>query len=247
MSRLSRESIAQAATAIADTDGVDAVSMRRVAAYLGVGTMSLYHHVRDKRGLITAMSDAIMDEQIIPADEVPDGWRAGLAEIGRRAYELFSSHPWILAGWHEADRGEPGISMVHHIEQTLAIVAELDFLTVSERFDLTGLIDEYVVGHAMHTSSVVSAEPGWMSYIEAMAKSGDFPNLAAAFTEAPPETPPEHDFEQGLQIVLDGIERFVEVRRPSARSRPRAGGRAAPSPPQATGPTGRGRAGRRRS
>lgn len=206
MSRLSRESIAAAAIAIADEDDLDAVSMRRVAQRMGVGTMSLYHHVRDKQELFSAMGDAIMREQLIPEDEMPVGWREGLAEIARRAHRLFLDHPWVLASWHDANRSEPGPSFIAHVEQTLTIVAELDFLPVSERLLYSGLVDEYAIGAVMHNA--LGDDHDWQAYLEAMAATGDHPHLAAAFADF--GAPPEDEFERGLQIVLDGIAVAIE-------------------------------------
>lgn len=214
MSRLSRESIAAAAIAIADEDGVDAVSMRRVAQHLDVGTMSLYHYVRDKQELFTVMADAIMTSQLIPDGEVPEGWRAGLEAIGHRAHALFNAHPWILASWHDADRAEPGPSFALHVEQTLATVAELDFLTVGERLELTGLIDEYVTGHVMHNLEPAESQQRWIESLARYAAEGDYPNLSAAFAQEPLEHR-AGEFERGLQIVLDGIEAAIERRRPA--------------------------------
>src|SRR4030095_7141009 len=73
-----RERIAAVALQIADAEGVDAVTMRRVAAELGAGTMTLYHYVRNKRELTALMDDAIMGELLVPEDELAEGWREGL-------------------------------------------------------------------------------------------------------------------------------------------------------------------------
>ncbi len=214
MARLSRESIAQAAIAIADEDGVDAVSMRRVALRLEVGTMSLYHYVRDKQALYTAMGDAIMAEQLIPEDEVPEGWREGLAEIARRAHQLFRAHPWVLASWHAGDRAAPGESFIKHIEQTLAIVSDLDFLPLEERMVYAGLVDAYAVGFVMHNA--LDEDEGFITHIAAMAATGEYPRAAAAFAEF--DDPPKDEFERGLTVILDGIEVAIErSRRASAR------------------------------
>ena len=69
----------QAAIAVADAEGIDAVSMRRVAAELGLGTMTLYHYVRGKDELLDLMSDAILGGQLVDEAELPTGWRAGAA------------------------------------------------------------------------------------------------------------------------------------------------------------------------
>src|SRR5215813_14334865 len=82
--KFTREQIASTALAIADAEGFAAVSMRRIAGELGSGTMTLYYYVRTKDELIALMDDAIMGELIIPEDELPEGWREGLAELARR-------------------------------------------------------------------------------------------------------------------------------------------------------------------
>src|ERR1700749_1700255 len=74
---LSRERIAATALQIADAEGFEAVSMRRIASELGAGTMTLYHYVKTKDELIALVGDTIMGELVIGADELPDGWRAG--------------------------------------------------------------------------------------------------------------------------------------------------------------------------
>src|SRR6185436_15098966 len=83
--RYTREQIARTALAIADAEGFEAVSMRRVASELGAGTMTLYHYVRNKDELIELMDDAMMSELIVPDDEMPSDWREALTAIARRS------------------------------------------------------------------------------------------------------------------------------------------------------------------
>ena len=78
--RHTREQIAAAALAIADREGFEAVSMRRVAAEVGAGTMTLYHYVRTKDDLIDLMDDAIMGEVLIPDGELPATWREAMRD-----------------------------------------------------------------------------------------------------------------------------------------------------------------------
>ncbi len=81
--RFSREQIAAAALAIADTEGFEAVSIRRVAAELGAGTMSLYRYISAKSNLVALMDDAIMGESLIPGGQLPADWREALSPIAR--------------------------------------------------------------------------------------------------------------------------------------------------------------------
>jgi len=89
--RLSRETIAAAALAIADREGFDAVSMRRVAQELTVGTMSLYYYVKTKDELVAAMDDALMAEALLPT--LPKDWRRAITEIAKRTHAALSRHP----------------------------------------------------------------------------------------------------------------------------------------------------------
>src|SRR5271163_5006286 len=92
--RLSRQKIATVALAIADKEGFHAVSMRRVAQELRVGTMSLYYYVKTKDELIAAMDDALMGEALLPS--LPKDWRRAMMAIAKRTHAMFLRHPWAL-------------------------------------------------------------------------------------------------------------------------------------------------------
>src|SRR5439155_23227897 len=92
---LSVDLIVRAAIDIADASGLGALSMRRVAERLGVGTMSLYTYVPGKAELLDVMLDAVYGEPDRP-DAVPGGWRARLERIARENLALYQRHPWLL-------------------------------------------------------------------------------------------------------------------------------------------------------
>src|ERR1700759_1514511 len=94
--RFTREQIGRAALAIADAEGFEATSMRRVAAELDAGTMTLYHYVRDKQDLVALMDDALMAELLLPAAELPSHWYDALGAIARRTRSALVAHPWAL-------------------------------------------------------------------------------------------------------------------------------------------------------
>ncbi|MEU7019252.1 GntR family transcriptional regulator [Streptomyces sp. NPDC046203] len=91
---LTLERIVATAVAVADTEGLAALSMRRVAADLGVATMSLYRHVADKDALLTQMMDTAFAEHPLPGTP-PPGWRAPLELSSRLLWEHFRRHPWL--------------------------------------------------------------------------------------------------------------------------------------------------------
>src|ERR1700724_3583662 len=93
-SRLTRQKIAAVALGIADREGFEAVSMRRVARELKAGTMSLYYYVKTKDDLIAVMDDALMGEALLPS--LPRDWRRAMMEIAKRTHAVFIRHPWAL-------------------------------------------------------------------------------------------------------------------------------------------------------
>src|ERR1700722_13897013 len=112
--QLSREKIAAAALRIADAEGFQAVSMRRVALELKVGTMSLYYYVKTKDDLMAVMDDALMGEALLPS--LPKGWKRAMLAIAKRTHSVFIRHPWALASMLEAP---PGLNAMRHFEQCL--------------------------------------------------------------------------------------------------------------------------------
>jgi AcrR family transcriptional regulator len=98
-SGLTLKAIVAAAIDIADTNGVDALSMRKVAERLGVGTMSLYTHVPGKADLIDLMFDTVYGElyaSVESPSQQPGGWRGALHFIAQQNWDLYHRHPWML-------------------------------------------------------------------------------------------------------------------------------------------------------
>src|SRR5215472_16426953 len=98
--QLNKTAIAAAALAIADAEGFPAMSMRRVAQELGVGTMSLDYYAKSKAELISAMDDALMAEVLVPT--LPEDWREALTAIASRTRDVFLRHPWALSSMQSA-------------------------------------------------------------------------------------------------------------------------------------------------
>jgi AcrR family transcriptional regulator len=217
--RFTRDEIAQAALRIADSEGIDAVSMRRVANELGAGTMTLYHYVRTKDELLALMDNAIMGELLIPDDEMPSGWREALTEIARRSRATFNRHPWLMEG--RLAEAQIGPNAIRHIEQSIAAVA--DFGDVATKMEIVHLIDAYVFGDAMHRRAPGPSEPAeqeeWraqaFAYIDDEVATGEYPHLsellppggmAELWASVEHAASDEQRFERGLKRVLDGIE-----------------------------------------
>jgi AcrR family transcriptional regulator len=208
---LTREEIVQAALAVADDEGYEAVSMRNVAARLGVGTMTLYSYVTSKDDLLDLMFDEIMRELLLP-EPLPEHWRDALAAIERRTREVWLRHPWIASSI--GDRSAFGPNSMRHVEQSLAAVSGLG-VDGPEAFVVLAAVDDYTLGHTMRQVGQQAAldrdgidadewrqamEPYWRE----MIATGEFPRLAElADTEW--ELMNDERFELGLQWILDGI------------------------------------------
>jgi len=221
--RYSRDQITGAAVGIADHEGFDAVTMKRVAAEVGAAAMSLYYYVRSKADVVALMQDAILGEVLIPADEFPAGWREATAAIARRTRQVLMAHPWSLSSLDEVQFGP---NAARHFEQSLAATAGTG-LPAPARLELIGLVDDYVAGNALHgiealrRARIAASDPEMVSatitYWTTHLRPDEFPELAALYragaagdaTErsGPPMTPGAlaHQFEEGLAALLDGL------------------------------------------
>ena len=218
--RFSREKIASAALAIADAAGFGAVSMRRVAAELGSGTMSLYRYIAAKDDLVALLADALMAEIVVPDGELPGDWRAALTLVAHRTRAAYLRHPWAVHALHceaGAGRGTPmGPNGLRHFEQALAAVAGAP-LDTRGRLDLLTLVDDYVFGHVLRAAeaearSRAETESGEtaaiMQFIEDQLRSGQFPRIEALSADPAAravidEEQLEQRFELGLQALID--------------------------------------------
>jgi DNA-binding transcriptional regulator YhcF (GntR family) len=213
---LSRKHVLRAAMAVADVEGLDAVSMRRLAAELGAAPMSLYRHVANKDELVTQMADEAFGEAALPA-EGPDGWRAKLELIARRQWELCRRHLWLPRAV-SFTRPVLAPNMMAHTEWTLRALDGLGLpMAVRTREALT--LHGLVITVALALAAEVESEQetgvtldGWRlaqrQRTDQLLESGRFPLLAAI----PPDTASDLNglFEYGLACHLDGFAALVE-------------------------------------
>jgi AcrR family transcriptional regulator len=194
--QLTRETIAAVALEIADAEGFDAVSMRRVAHALGAGTMSLYYHVRDRDDLVAAMDDALMAELLLPA--VPTPWQRAITEIARRTHAVLTRHPWAIASMASVP---PGRNAMRHMEQCLEALAETA-MTTRQQLTLLAAVDDFVFGHALRAAAAPANDD--LALAAAQLRTGDFPRLAETFGAGRVDAGGGGDrFERGLRALLD--------------------------------------------
>ncbi|MFI9814756.1 TetR/AcrR family transcriptional regulator C-terminal domain-containing protein [Saccharothrix variisporea] len=215
---LTADAVVRAALAIADAEGLGALSMRRVAAGLGVAAMSLYRHVPGKDELVLRMIDSVFVAS--PPPEATGGWRERLEAVARVQWDMFSRHPW-LAGAISMTRPTVLPNAVAHTEW---IMQALDGhgLSVEEALQTAVTLFGFVRGIAVNLEHEAEqrqhtgiTNDEWMdrqsAALASLASSGRFPMFARLLgTEVDMEL--RTLFEFGLARMLDGIGEWISGR-----------------------------------
>ncbi|MFI6492630.1 TetR/AcrR family transcriptional regulator [Streptomyces sp. NPDC050564] len=208
----SRADIAAVAVRIADTEGLDAVSMRRVAAELGCGTMSLYNYVPRKEDLYELMVDAISGEHDI---QEPSGdWRADMLRVARQTRALMHRHTWLPGLMSPVYGFSP--NALRYLEHCLACLDPLE-ARYGTKFELIAMVNGVVttyVGNELATAERSRSLP-WseeqenavrIAYLGSQMATGAYPRMAAAFMQDAGPIDLEAVFERALGRVLDAFE-----------------------------------------
>jgi AcrR family transcriptional regulator len=181
--RFSRADIANAAIRIADAEGFDAVSMRRLAADLDAGTMTLYHYVRTKDELLTLIVDAFLGEVVLPpGHRMPRNWRAAITLIAQRTRDALQRHPWIL---DITDDPNIGPNAMRHFDQAWQALSTLD-AKFDDKLDLITVVDEYVFGFCMHERNNFKEQKNdadMAAYVGELLTADQYPALTAMVDE----------------------------------------------------------------
>jgi AcrR family transcriptional regulator len=202
--RLSPELIAEAAIRLADAEGLQAVSIRRVAAELDARAMSLYDHFASKRELLAAMADEVVGE-MLASRPLPEAWREAVSVSARKMYAAYSRHPWAIFVTEE--RLAPGPNSIMFAKQMARGISTLR-LEHGDVWQVQGIVNDYVVGYSFRTVGTVKPED--MEAAIAATDEVEFPELAALPDNLRSRSSIDR-FELGLQTVLDGIDRrFLE-------------------------------------
>jgi len=203
---LTRARIVASAIEIADAEGLDAVSIRRVAARLNARPMSLYTHIASKDDLVALMLNEISAELIVP-EPLPSDWRAALRAIAEQAFAGYVAHPWMLSAFGRGPRVGP--NQLRRGEQSAAAVAGLG-IDPADAWTALRIVHEWTMGHALHV--VTLREDAELERQLSDADPGDFPQMAKVFP-ALRGRPHDTSFDAALDVLLDGIERrFLERR-----------------------------------
>ncbi len=205
---LSRDLVLLKAIQLADDGGIDALSMRKLAEALGVKAMSLYNHVKNKDDLIDSMVDQVVREMALPNSDA--NWKAAMRERAVSTHDVLLHHPW--ATMPLVSRVNVGPAMLRRIEATLGCLQAAGFsLPMADH--AWNAMDSHIYGFTLQA-------------LNFPFENTEYAAAAANYIEMiPPETYPHmnqlthlvmggeynglHDFEFGLSLVLDGLERLL--------------------------------------
>jgi AcrR family transcriptional regulator len=203
---LSTQAIVDTAIAIADVDGLDAVSIRRVAAILEVRPMSLYTHIVSKEELLALMANELIGT-ILVEEPLPEDWRQALSLTSRKTFWMFASHPWLVALLAQHPRHGPNAA--EQAKQLACAVASLK-LPPDDMWTMLSIVNDFILGHAMRVATTGNTR----QLVEGLSEQdrADLPEVEALARTEQARLAGEV-FERGLQTVLDGVEhRFVSRR-----------------------------------
>ncbi|WP_406380456.1 TetR/AcrR family transcriptional regulator [Streptomyces sp. NBC_01618] len=209
----SRAAIAAAAVRIADAEGFDAVSMRKVAAELGCGTMSLYNYVPRKEDLHELMLDAVSGGYEFP--EPSGDWRGDLIALAHQAREMMHRHTWVPRLMSPVYGFSP--NALRYLEYTLSCLDGVD-ARFGEKMELIAMVNGVVTTYT--ANEIATAERSrslpWSeeqehaartNYLISQIATGKYPRMAAGFAEDSGPIDLDGVFDRALHRVLDSFDR----------------------------------------
>jgi AcrR family transcriptional regulator len=217
--KLSRERILEAALRVADEEGLDALSMRRLGQALGVQAMSLYKHVAGKEDILDGISDLVMLEVEVPARGLP--WRAALREAATSMHHAMLRHPW--ASVVIESRRNPGPARLRYLDTVVAILLDAGFSI--DDVGRAGLaVDSHVYGFTLQVVAMpfdLRDEPEEADRLANETFGDAYPGLRAMAEYAAQKEGFPIEFDFGLDMILDGLERRLAGGQAGGRPRRR--------------------------
>jgi len=210
-SALTRERVLRAAISLADREGIESLSMRKLGQKLGVEAMSLYNHVRNKVDLLDGMVDVVFGEIDLPANGVD--WRTAMRLRAISARQALLRHPWAI-GLMES-RAAPGPATLRHHDAVLGSLRTAGF-SIDMAAHAYSIVDGYTYGFTLTESTLPFGNSEGMTGVAELAgniiegfRNGEYPHLAEMAVDRATK-PGYHygdEFEYGLDLILDGIVR----------------------------------------
>jgi AcrR family transcriptional regulator len=206
---LTRDRVLQAAMELADSGGIEALTMRRLARALGVEAMSIYYHAANKDAILDGIVDLVLQQIELPAAGA--GWKAALKASAMSAHGVLRRHPWAC----DLLMSAPSVSAAR-LRQIDALLGSLrDAGLPAETTDLAyHALDSHILGFTLweagYSSGLRGLPPDFATTFLRDLPAERYPNLAEhmAYHARPATGKPPSEFEFGLDLILDGLERL---------------------------------------
>ncbi|MEV5965734.1 TetR/AcrR family transcriptional regulator C-terminal domain-containing protein [Kribbella sp. NPDC051952] len=200
---LNRERVLRAAIALADRDGLEALTMRRLGQEVGVEAMSLYNHVKNKNDILDGIVDLVLGDIDVP----PTGthWKVAMRRRSISAHEVLVAHPW--AAVQIMSRFNIGPGMTRYLDATLGRLRESGF-SVESALDAWHTLDSHLYGFTLQQLNLPFAAdeaPRVSSHVLGGLAMDEFPHVVEVITHVMQSGRVE-SFEYGLDLILDGLE-----------------------------------------
>jgi AcrR family transcriptional regulator len=212
--RLNRDRVLSAAIALADGAGIESLTMRRLGEELGVEAMSLYNHVANKEDLLNGMVDAVFGEIELPSHS--DDWKTAMRKRSVSFRAALSRHPWATG---LKDSGtNPGPATLRHHDRVIGTLRNAGF-SIAMTAQAFSALDSYIYGFAMQEKSLpftTEEETAATAHIMlAQLPADEYPYLAELTADhvLQPGYNYGDEFLFGLELILDGLERWLEQQR----------------------------------
>ena len=205
---LRRERVLRTAVALADKGGVDSLSMRKLAQELGVEAMSLYRHVHNKGDIVDGMIDLVFGEIGLPQRGVD--WKTAMRQRAIAAGEVLARHPWAI-GLMESRR-TPGPATLQHHDAVIGCLREAGY-SIAGAAHAYSLLDSYIYGFALQQASLPFKSAEGVEMADSIFRPffvDAYPHLSEMAIQHVLQPGYDHadEFEFGLDLLLDGLERL---------------------------------------
>lgn len=208
--RLSRDRVLSAAVALADQEGLDGLSMRRLATEFGVVPMALYKHVANKDDMLDGMVDVVFAEIALPQPD--EDWKSAMRRRAVSARRVLGRHRWAI-GLTES-RMKPGPTNLRHHDSVIGCLRAAGF-PIEMSIHAYSTLDSYIYGFALQEQQLPfegSGDAGEVAErILEQFPAGEYPHLAETVGEVVDKSGWKYadEFEFGLDLILDGLERHL--------------------------------------
>ena len=206
---LSRERVLRVALALADTGGIESLTMRKIGQELNVEAMSLYNHVANKDDILDGIVDLVFSEIALPSERAD--WKTAMRERAISARNVLLRHPWATSLMQS--RTKPGPATLRHHNAVIGSLRRAGF-TVDMAAHAFSVLDSYIYGFALQQTNLpyhTSEENAEFAQdILRQLRASEYPHFAEMIIEhaMKPGYDYAEEFEFGIDLILNGLERL---------------------------------------